>query len=242
MKSVFEVPRQSKGLGSSGFRTMCGLCDISHKPSSRPQRTRNTVTSTRGALPYPSCAPPSPAAHKSITIHATCDGSAGTAVPADPQPKGRICMVAFTVNGTRREVGVDADTPLLWVLREHLETDRHQVRLRHRRLRRLHGAYRWRRRCAPASRRCRWSRASRSPPSRGSRPTAAIRCRRPGSPSRCRNAATASPARSCRRPTLLARNKAPTREDIVEHMDGNICRCGTYLKIISAIQRAAREG
>jgi isoquinoline 1-oxidoreductase subunit alpha len=25
-------------------------------------------------------------------------------------------------------------------------------------------------------------------------------------------------------------------------MDGNICRCGTYLKIISAIQRAAREG
>ena len=41
---------------------------------------------------------------------------------------------------------------------------------------------------------------------------------------------------------LLARNKAPTRQEIVEHMDGNICRCGTYLKIISAIQRAAREG
>ena len=41
---------------------------------------------------------------------------------------------------------------------------------------------------------------------------------------------------------LLSRNKAPTRDDIVEHMDGNICRCGTYLKIISAIQRAAREG
>ena len=37
-------------------------------------------------------------------------------------------------------------------------------------------------------------------------------------------------------------NKAPTREEIVAHMDGNICRCGTYLKIISAIQRAAREG
>ena len=40
---------------------------------------------------------------------------------------------------------------------------------------------------------------------------------------------------------LLARNKRPTREEIVEHMDGNICRCGTYLRIISAIQRAARE-
>src|SRR6202007_1567169 len=41
---------------------------------------------------------------------------------------------------------------------------------------------------------------------------------------------------------LLAKNKNPTREQIVEHMDGNICRCGTYLRIISAIQRAAREG
>jgi len=25
-------------------------------------------------------------------------------------------------------------------------------------------------------------------------------------------------------------------------MDGNICRCGTYNRIIAAIQRAAREG
>ena len=41
---------------------------------------------------------------------------------------------------------------------------------------------------------------------------------------------------------LLARNKTPSRAEIVEHMDGNICRCGTYLKIISAIQRASREG
>ena len=42
--------------------------------------------------------------------------------------------------------------------------------------------------------------------------------------------------------SLLAHNKSPTREQIVEHMDGNICRCGTYLHIISAIQRVAREG
>ncbi len=41
---------------------------------------------------------------------------------------------------------------------------------------------------------------------------------------------------------LLARNKSPNRDQIVEHMDGNLCRCGTYLGIISAIQRAAREG
>jgi isoquinoline 1-oxidoreductase alpha subunit len=42
--------------------------------------------------------------------------------------------------------------------------------------------------------------------------------------------------------TLLARTRTPTREEIIEHMDGNICRCGTYPKIISAIQRAGREG
>jgi len=41
--------------------------------------------------------------------------------------------------------------------------------------------------------------------------------------------------------TLLAKNKKPTREQIVAHMSGNICRCGTYNKIIAAIQRAAKE-
>jgi isoquinoline 1-oxidoreductase subunit alpha len=40
---------------------------------------------------------------------------------------------------------------------------------------------------------------------------------------------------------LLAKNKAPTREQIVEHMSGNICRCGTYNQIIAAVQRAAKE-
>jgi isoquinoline 1-oxidoreductase alpha subunit len=38
---------------------------------------------------------------------------------------------------------------------------------------------------------------------------------------------------------LLATKKKPTREEIVAHMDGNICRCGTYHRIIAAIERAA---
>jgi isoquinoline 1-oxidoreductase alpha subunit len=41
---------------------------------------------------------------------------------------------------------------------------------------------------------------------------------------------------------LLTTNKKPTHEQIVAHMDGNICRCGTYPRIVRAIQRAAREG
>ena len=40
---------------------------------------------------------------------------------------------------------------------------------------------------------------------------------------------------------LLKKNKNPTREQIVEHMKTNICRCGTYHRIIAAIQRAAKE-
>jgi len=41
---------------------------------------------------------------------------------------------------------------------------------------------------------------------------------------------------------LLAKTRRPTREQIVAHMDGNICRCGTYPRIVRAIERDAREG
>jgi isoquinoline 1-oxidoreductase alpha subunit len=40
---------------------------------------------------------------------------------------------------------------------------------------------------------------------------------------------------------LLAANPKPSRADIVSHMDGNICRCGTYHRIIAAIERASKE-
>jgi isoquinoline 1-oxidoreductase subunit alpha len=42
--------------------------------------------------------------------------------------------------------------------------------------------------------------------------------------------------------TLLAKTPKPSREQIVEHMNGNICRCGTYPRIVRAIERASREG
>jgi isoquinoline 1-oxidoreductase subunit alpha len=40
---------------------------------------------------------------------------------------------------------------------------------------------------------------------------------------------------------LLAKNKSPSRAQIVEHMSGNICRCGTYNQIIDAIERVAKS-
>ena len=38
---------------------------------------------------------------------------------------------------------------------------------------------------------------------------------------------------------LLKRNPDPHPKEIVDFMDGNVCRCGTYPRIVSAIQKAA---
>ena len=40
---------------------------------------------------------------------------------------------------------------------------------------------------------------------------------------------------------LLNKNRQPTRDEIIRHMDRNVCRCGTYLRIITAIQMAAER-
>jgi isoquinoline 1-oxidoreductase alpha subunit len=40
---------------------------------------------------------------------------------------------------------------------------------------------------------------------------------------------------------LLSQNPQPTRDQIVEHLNTNICRCGTYQRIVRAVERAARE-
>jgi len=40
---------------------------------------------------------------------------------------------------------------------------------------------------------------------------------------------------------LLASNPQPSRDEIVAHMSTNICRCGTYSRIVRAIERAAQE-
>lgn len=39
---------------------------------------------------------------------------------------------------------------------------------------------------------------------------------------------------------LLQRNPSPNESEIINFMDGNICRCGTYPRIVSAIQKASK--
>ncbi len=41
---------------------------------------------------------------------------------------------------------------------------------------------------------------------------------------------------------LLARTPNPSDEEIVAAMNGNICRCGTYVRIKEAVKRAATMG
>jgi len=38
---------------------------------------------------------------------------------------------------------------------------------------------------------------------------------------------------------LLDKNPHPSYQEIVRHLDGNICRCGTYPRILAAIRDAA---
>jgi aerobic-type carbon monoxide dehydrogenase small subunit (CoxS/CutS family) len=42
--------------------------------------------------------------------------------------------------------------------------------------------------------------------------------------------------------SLLTRTPHPTREEIQEGMQGHVCRCGTYARIVRAIEQAAKNG
>jgi nicotinate dehydrogenase subunit A len=40
---------------------------------------------------------------------------------------------------------------------------------------------------------------------------------------------------------LLDRNPHPTRDDIKQALDGNLCRCGTHMRILRAVERVANN-
>ena len=150
-------------------------------------------------------------------------------------------MVAFTVNGQRREVPVDGTTPLLWVLREHLKltgtkfgcgiascgactvhVDGHAMRS-----------------CAIPVELVEGKSVTTI---EGLSPDGSHPLQKAWLDEQVPQCGYCQSGQIMQAAELLATNSNPTREQIVEHMDGNVCRCGTYLKIISAIERAAREG
>ena len=150
-------------------------------------------------------------------------------------------MVSFTVNGAREEVEVALDTPLLWVLREHLGMTGTKFG------------------CGVAACGACTVQVDGNPIRSCITPVSLVEGRvvttiegvSPDGSHPLQKAWIAEQVPQCgycqpgqimQAAALLARNKNPSREQIVEHMNGNLCRCGTYLKIIAAIQRAAREG
>ena len=49
------------------------------------------------------------------------------------------------------------------------------------------------------------------------------------------------PGMMMRAQALLETNVAPSREEIRKHMATNLCRCGTHMRILRAVERAARS-
>ena len=48
------------------------------------------------------------------------------------------------------------------------------------------------------------------------------------------------PGMILRAEALLRRNPAPSEQEIRAHMTTNLCRCGTHMRILAAVRRAAR--
>ena len=150
-------------------------------------------------------------------------------------------MVAITVNGERREVTADPETPLLWALRERLGLTGTKFGCGVAQC----GACTVHVDGAP-TRACVTTLAQVE-----GRAVTTIEGLSPNGSHPLQKAWIAEQAPQCgycqsgqimTAAALLAEKKKPSRQEIVEAMNGNICRCGTYLRIIAAIERAARKG
>ena len=149
-----------------------------------------------------------------------------------------MAAIAFTVNGNAANVDVEPDTPLLWVVREHMKLTGTKFGCGVG----LCGA------CTVhvdgnATRSCQTAVSQVA----GKKVTT-IEGLSPDSSHPLQKAFVAEQVPQCgycqsgqimQAAELLATNKKPTRDEIVAHMDGNLCRCGTYGRIIAAIQKAA---
>jgi len=150
-------------------------------------------------------------------------------------------MVAFTLNDKPVSVSADKDTPLLWVLRDHVGLTGTKYGCGAG----LCGA------CTvhidgKAQRSCQIPAASVE-----GKKIVTIEGLSPDSSHPLQKAWIAEQVAQCgycqsgqimKAAELLAANPKPDRDQIVKHMDGNICRCGTYHRIIAAVERASREG
>ena len=149
-------------------------------------------------------------------------------------------MVAFTLNGQRREIGVDRDTPLLWVLREHLKLTGTKYG------------------CGIAACGACTVHVDGEPMRSCAAPVSAVAGRKvttiEGLASRAAKAVQKAwvdldvvqcgycqSGQIMSATALLAKTPKPSDADIDAAMDGNLCRCGTYQRIRAAIHAASAQ-
>jgi isoquinoline 1-oxidoreductase subunit alpha len=150
-------------------------------------------------------------------------------------------MLVLNVNGKPQQVDAEGSTPLLWVLREHL------------------GLTGTKYGCGIAMCGACTVHVDGDPARSCVTPVSAVQGKRittieglsPAADHPLQKAWIAEQVPQCgycqsgqimQAAALLEKVSNPSRDEIVRHMDGNLCRCGTYNGIVRAIERAAKEG
>lgn len=151
-----------------------------------------------------------------------------------------MASYALTVNGKARTVNADADTPLLYVLRDNLELNgpKFGCGLAQCGACTVHVDGQAARSCAlPVSTlqgkkittlEGLGSSAKPHPVQQAFIDEQAVQC------GYCTNGMVMAAA------ALLSKNKSPSEAQITEALAGNLCRCGTHQRIVRAVQRAAK--
>ncbi len=150
-------------------------------------------------------------------------------------------MVAFDLNGKRVSVNAEPETPLLWAIREHLQLTGTKYGCGAG----LCGA------CTvhvdgKALKSCQTALSDADGKSvttiEGLSPDASHPLQKVWVAEQVPQCGYCQSGQIMKAAELLRQNPNPSRDQIVTHMNGNICRCGTYTRIVAAIQRAAKEG
>ncbi|HEV8108377.1 MAG TPA: (2Fe-2S)-binding protein [Burkholderiales bacterium] len=150
-------------------------------------------------------------------------------------------MISLNVNGKAEELDADPATPLLYVLRDQL---------------RLNGAKFGcgLGQCGACTvlvdGRAVFSCVTPISTLAGRRITTLEGLGTPDKPGRVQRAFIAEQAAQCgycipgmimQAQALLERTPHPSAAEIRKHMSGNLCRCGTHMRILRAVERASRE-
>src|SRR4029453_4537475 len=153
--------------------------------------------------------------------------------------KGRSRMVAFTLNDKPVSVQADPSTPLLWIIRDHVGLTGTKYGCGAG----LCGA------CTvhingKAVRSCQTqlseTEGAKVVTIEGLSPTSSHPLQKAWIAEETPQCGYCQSGQIMKAAELLAPNPKPSRQEIISHMNGNICRCGTYNRIITAIERASR--